>query len=74
MPPAQPAFKFTCEDYRTAPPDRRYELLDGQLFMTQAPNLKHLRVARTFGRGEVLRSPLLEGFALAVDDIFNRLP
>ena len=31
-------------------------------------------VARTFGRGEVLSSPLLEGFALAVDDIFSRLP
>ena len=33
-----------------------------------------LVVARTFGRGEALRSPLLEGFALAVDDIFSRLP
>ena len=33
-----------------------------------------LVVARTFGRGEVLRPPLLEGFALAVDDIFSRLP
>ena len=187
MPPAQPAFKFTYEDYRTAPPDRRCELLDGEFFMPPSPNLKHQRVqvrlgehlarfvrerglgelffapcdvvlsdtdvvqpdllfvsseraqllsggenvrgapdlvveilspataerdrgykralyakhgvaeywlvdpaaetvwihcprggalvvARTFGRGDVLRSPLLEGFALAVDDIFGRLP
>ena len=27
----QPAFRFTYEDYRTAPPDKRYELLNGNL-------------------------------------------
>ena len=25
--------KFTYEDYRTAPPDKRYELLDGDLVL-----------------------------------------
>ena len=40
----QPVVKFTYEDYRTAPPDRRYELLDGDLFMVPAPNLKHQTV------------------------------
>ena len=25
---AQPVVKFTCEDYRTAPDDKRYELLE----------------------------------------------
>ena len=40
----QPVVKFTYEDYRTAPPDRRYELLDGDLVMVPAPNLKHQTV------------------------------
>ena len=40
----QPVVKFTYEDYRTAPPDRRYELLDGDLVMVPAPNLKHQEV------------------------------
>ena len=30
--------------HRTAPPDRRYELLDGDLIMVSAPNLKHQTV------------------------------
>ena len=41
---AQPVVKFTCEDYRTAPPERRYELLDGDLIMVPAPNLKRQEV------------------------------
>ncbi|MXZ71230.1 MAG: Uma2 family endonuclease [Acidobacteria bacterium] len=41
MATAHPALKFTYEDYRTAPPDKRYELLDGALLLTPAPNLKH---------------------------------
>ena len=41
MATAQPVLKFTYEDYRTTPEDKRYELLDGDLLMTPAPNLKH---------------------------------
>ena len=41
---AQPVLKFTYEDYRTTPEDKRYELLDGDLLMTPAPNLKHQRL------------------------------
>ena len=44
MSTAQPVFKFTYEDYRTAPPDKRYELVDGDLVMVPAPNLKHQTV------------------------------
>ena len=37
----QPVVKFTYEDYRTTPEDQRYELLDGDLIMVPAPNVKH---------------------------------
>ena len=40
----QPVVKCTYEDYRTTPADERYELLDGDLIMVPAPNLKHQRV------------------------------
>ncbi len=42
--------KFTYEDYRTAPTDKRYELLDGDLVMGPAPNLKHQDVQSRLGR------------------------
>ena len=44
MATAQPAVKLTYEDYCAAPADNRYELLDGELIMVPAPNLKHQRV------------------------------
>ena len=40
----QPVVKFTYEDYRATPADKRYELLDGDLIMVAAPNLKHQTV------------------------------
>ena len=60
--------KFTYGDYRTAPDDRRYELLDGDLVVAPAPNLKRQRVllalamsssrfVKEAGLGEVLLSP-----------------
>ncbi len=42
--------KFTYEDYRTAPPDRRYELLGGDLVMNPAPDLRHQRVQLRLAR------------------------
>ena len=44
MATTQIAVKFTYNDYRTAPADRRYELLDGDLTVVPAPNLKHQKV------------------------------
>ena len=46
---AQPVFKFTYEDYRTAPPDKRYELLAGDLLLTPAPDLKHQDIQSRLG-------------------------
>ena len=42
---AKPAAKLTYEDYRNTPEDERYELLDGELLMTAAPNIAHQRVS-----------------------------
>ena len=41
----QRAVKFTYEDYLATPKDERYELLDGDLMMVPAPNVKHQRVS-----------------------------
>ena len=44
MATTQPVVKFTYADYLTTPEDERYELLDGDLIMVPAPNLKHQHV------------------------------
>lgn len=49
MASSTPAIKFTYEDYRNAPEDKRYELLDGDLVMTPAPGVRHQRVVRKLG-------------------------
>ncbi len=65
---AKPAVKLTYEDYRNTPEDERYELLDGELVMTAAPNIVHQRVSgrlewhlRAFveerGLGEIFDAP-----------------
>ena len=68
MATTQPVVKFTCDDYYTAPADKRYELLDGDLIMVPAPNVKHqmilLRLAHKLGQfildhqlGQLLPAP-----------------
>ena len=63
-----PKTKFTYYDYATAPEDKRYELLDGELLMVPAPTTYHQRIllrlsARLHqfvtlqGLGEVFISP-----------------
>ena len=37
----KPRVKLTYADYLNAPDDTRYELLDGELIMTPAPNIPH---------------------------------
>ena len=38
--------RYTYNDYLLLPEDRRYEILDGELYMVAAPNIKHQRVSR----------------------------
>ena len=40
----RPDIKFTYADYRNAPEDKRYELLDGELVVSPAPKEIHQRV------------------------------
>ena len=51
MTTARPVLKFTYDDYRTTPEDKRYELLDGDLLLTPTPNLKHQEVLLHLGCG-----------------------
>ena len=62
------AVKLTYEDYRATPDDTRFELLNGDLVIVPAPNVKHqrvlLRLARKLGQfildhesGELLPVP-----------------
>jgi Uma2 family endonuclease len=41
-----PALRFTYQDYLLLPEERRYEILDGDLFMTPAPTPYHQRISR----------------------------
>jgi Uma2 family endonuclease len=62
------SLRFTYEDYLLLPEDRRYEIIDGDLFMTPAPGTSHQRLigrlyhylddhVRTGKLGEVLMAP-----------------
>jgi Uma2 family endonuclease len=62
------ALKFTYEDYCLLPEDRRYEVIDGEVFVTPSPSLFHQavserleQVVREFldrtGRGVMFHAP-----------------
>ncbi|MDF2629523.1 MAG: hypothetical protein K0R39_3354 [Symbiobacteriaceae bacterium] len=36
--------RFTYDDYKLLPEDKRYEIIEGELLMTPAPNVRHQRV------------------------------
>jgi Uma2 family endonuclease len=40
------AVKFTYQDYLHLPEDRRYEIIEGELFMVPAPELYHQDISR----------------------------
>jgi Uma2 family endonuclease len=37
--------RFNYRDYLQLPEDKRYEILDGELFLVAAPNIRHQRIA-----------------------------
>jgi Uma2 family endonuclease len=62
------ALKFTYEDYALLPEDRRYEVIDGEVFVTPSPTLRHqlvkmrlVRILEDFvrhgGSGTVVDAP-----------------
>ncbi len=57
------ALKFTYADYALLPEDRRYEVIDGELFLTPAPTLFHQAVK---GRVKHLLDDRIESARLGV--------
>ena len=60
--------RFTYSDYLLLPEDKRYEILDGELYMVAAPNIRHQSVSfslevalfqhvKNKGLGRVLHAP-----------------
>jgi len=60
--------RFTYSDYLLLPEDKRYEILDGDLYVVPTPNIKHQRVSlnlavalhhhvRDRNLGEILEAP-----------------
>lgn len=45
----KPRIKFTYEDYRNTPEDKRYELHDGELILAAAPRMSHQRLQSNLG-------------------------
>ena len=45
----KPAVKLTYEDYSKTPEDERYELIDGELIMSAAPNIAHQTAQANLG-------------------------
>ena len=68
MASSAPTVKLTYADYCKTPDDERYELLDGELFVTPAPGMAHQRASRNLtgllwqlakesGAGEIYAAP-----------------
>jgi Uma2 family endonuclease len=60
--------KYTYQDYFRLPDENRYEIIDGDLFLTPAPGIEHQRISarlmfilirhiRVHGSGEILSAP-----------------
>jgi Uma2 family endonuclease len=64
----RPNVRFNYQDYLQLPEDKRYEILDGELYVVAAPNIRHQRIFRELfdvffhhvrdrSLGEVLSAP-----------------
>jgi Uma2 family endonuclease len=64
----QSNIRFNYRDYLQLPEDKRYEILEGELYVVPAPNIRHQRISKRIqialirqaeekGLGEVLNAP-----------------
>ena len=80
----QPKIKFTVNDYMTAPPDKRFQLLNGEMVLVPAPTNRHQTTLRELllrvhqfvsrnGLGQVWPAPLdvvLSSYDVVQPDLF----
>ena len=45
----QANIKFTYHDYLQLPDDKRYELVEGELYLVPSPSVHHQRIVRKLG-------------------------
>ena len=64
----QSTVRFNYQDYLQLPEDKRYEILDGELYVVPAPNTRHQRISKRIllalirqaeekGLGEIFHAP-----------------
>jgi len=72
----QANIKFTYRDYLQLPDDKRYELVEGELFLVPSPNLNHQRISRQLEMALWLyasRHALGEIFYAPCDVVFSEI-
>ena len=58
--------RLTVDDYMRFPDDgKRHEIIDGRHYVTPSPNLRHQAI------GAVLTTPIVPGFSLTLQALFN---
>ena len=72
----QANIKFTYHDYVQLPGDKRYELVEGELFLVPSPNLYHQRISRQLEMAlwqYIGRHALGEVFDAPCDVVFSEI-
>ena len=72
----QADIKFTYNDYVQLPDDRRYEIVEGELYLIPAPDLRHQRILRKLGTMISIhaeRNHLGEVFYAPCDVVFSEI-
>jgi hypothetical protein len=61
--------RFNYHDYLLLPEDKRYEIIDGELYAVPAPDTS----AGSFRGSDRLSSPLLPELSLSIADLFEKV-
>ncbi len=72
----QANIKFTYRDYLQLPDDKRYELVEGELYLVPSPNLDHQRISRQLEMAlwlQVSRRNLGEVFYAPCDVVLSEI-